>query len=67
LGDTRKGRRPNFTAAASPEKGKKLYEYFVECLKAYNLKITTGVFGAMMDVNLTNVGPVTVLVQSKNK
>jgi DNA polymerase-3 subunit alpha len=67
LGDTRKGRRPNFTAAASPEKGKKLYEYFVECLNAYNLKITSGVFGAMMDVSLTNVGPVTILVQSKNK
>ena len=67
LGDTRKGRRPNFTAASSPEKGQILYEYFISCLKVYNLPVESGIFGAMMDVSLTNVGPVTVLVKSKDK
>lgn len=65
-GDARKGRRPSFTSAAPPEKGEKFYEKFVEYLKKkYNIKVETGEFGAMMDVQLVNWGPVTILLDSK--
>ena len=65
LGDTRKGRRPSFIAAADPEKGKRLYDYFIKCLRAQGLHVETGIFGAMMDVSLINAGPVTLIVESK--
>ena len=65
LGDTRKGRRPSFVQAASPEKGKILYDYFVQCLRTYTLQVETGIFGAMMQVSLINDGPVTLIVESK--
>ncbi len=65
-GDARKGRRPSFTDAAPPEKGKEMYERFVEYLREkYGLNVQTGVFGAMMDVHLVNWGPVTILLDSK--
>ena len=67
LGDTRKGRRPSFITAAGPEKGKKLYDYFIECLRVLQLHVETGIFGAMMDVSLVNAGPVTLIVESKKK
>ncbi|MDR2591344.1 MAG: D-tyrosyl-tRNA(Tyr) deacylase [Chitinispirillales bacterium] len=63
LGDCSKGRRPNFTAAAPPEKGRQLYQYFVEKLKERVRKVETGVFGADMKVSLLNDGPVTVVVE----
>ncbi len=65
-GDARKGRRPSFTEAAPPEKGKEFYKKFVEYLKEkYNIKVETGEFGTMMDVHLVNWGPVTILLDSK--
>ena len=64
-GDVRKGRRPSFIEAARPEQAKPLWEYFNECLKAEGLEVSTGVFGAMMDVHLLNDGPVTLMVESK--
>ncbi|GGG83634.1 D-aminoacyl-tRNA deacylase [Paenibacillus radicis (ex Gao et al. 2016)] len=64
-GDSRKGRRPNFMAAARPEQAQPLYERFNEALRASGLTVETGVFGAMMDVSLVNWGPVTLIVDSK--
>ncbi len=65
LGDTRKGRRPSFVHAADPEKGKAYYDRFVERLRRSGVKTETGIFGAMMDVELLNYGPVTLIVESK--
>ncbi|MGG0644480.1 D-aminoacyl-tRNA deacylase [Sporosarcina gallistercoris] len=64
-GDTRKGRRPSFIEAARPEAAEPLYNYFNEQLRSYGLTVETGVFGAMMDVELLNDGPVTIIVESK--
>lgn len=64
-GDTRKGRRPNFMAAAASAEAERLYDYFNAELRSKGLRVETGVFGAMMDVSLVNWGPVTLLVDSK--
>jgi D-aminoacyl-tRNA deacylase len=64
-GDVRRGKRPSFDAAARPEEAKKLYEYFVQKIRATGLRCETGVFQAMMDVELVNAGPVTILVDSE--
>ena len=66
-GDTRKGRRPNFTQAMAPEAAKALYEAFVTRAAATGLKVETGSFGAMMDVELVNDGPVTLMIESPQK
>ena len=58
--DTAKGLRPSFTPAADPQTGKKLYEDFVEKVRASGLKVQTGSFGAYMQVSLINDGPVTI-------
>ncbi|RKD23929.1 D-tyrosyl-tRNA(Tyr) deacylase [Ammoniphilus oxalaticus] len=63
-GDTRKGRRPNFMAAARPEQAEPLYNLFNEALREQGVEVQTGVFGAMMEVNLINDGPVTLIVES---
>lgn len=65
-GDCRKGRRPNFMAAARPEQAEALYDLFNEKLRIAGLTVATGRFGAMMDVSLVNWGPVTIIVDSKN-
>ncbi len=67
-GDTRKGNRPGFTEAAPPELANALYEKFVDRLRRQLgvSKVATGVFRAMMDVELVNDGPVTVMVESKS-
>ena len=65
-GDCRKGRRPNFMAAAKPDEAEKLYEVFNEMLREKGFKVETGKFGAMMDVELINDGPVTLILESKN-
>ncbi len=64
-GDCRKGKRPNFMAAARPEQAEALYEQFNARLRAKGLTIETGKFGAMMDVALINDGPVTLIVDSR--
>lgn len=58
-GDTRKGRRPNFMKAAKPDAANSLYECFNKTLREKGIHVETGRFGAMMDVSLTNSGPVT--------
>lgn len=58
--DTAKGLRPSFTPAADPQTGKKLYEDFVEKVRASGLKVQMGSFGAYMQVSLVNDGPVTI-------
>ena len=67
LRDCRKGRRPSFDKAALPEKGLQLYLKSVEWLKNHGIKTETGEFGAMMDVELINDGPVTILLDSAEK
>ena len=64
-GDCRKGRRPSFLEAAAPELAVPLYETFVEALRALGVRTATGQFGAMMQVELVNDGPVTLIVDSK--
>jgi D-tyrosyl-tRNA(Tyr) deacylase len=66
-GDVRKGRRPNFMAAANPVEAKRLYSRFNDSLREYGITVETGVFGAMMDVDFVNDGPVTLLVDSKKE
>jgi len=63
-GDARGQRRPSFVAAAPAEKAKNLYQEFAEALGNLGVSVATGVFGAMMSVELTNEGPVTILLDS---
>lgn len=65
-GDCRKGRRPNFMAAAKPDHAQPLYDYFNQKLRDKGISVQTGEFGAMMDVAFTNVGPVTLILESKS-
>lgn len=64
-GDCRKGRRPNFMNAAKPDFANDLYEVFNAKLRQIGLHVETGKFGAMMDVQFTNAGPVTLIIESK--
>jgi len=64
-GDVRRGKRPSFDAAARPEEARRLYEYFVEKIRAAGLRCETGEFQAMMDVELVNDGPVTIILDSE--
>ena len=64
-GDCRKGRRPSFVGAAAPEVAVPLYEEFVAAVRAQGIPVATGRFGAMMQVELVNDGPVTLMVDSK--
>lgn len=66
-GDTRKGRRPNFMQAAKPDYANELYETFNTMVREAGVKVETGKFGAMMDIQFTNVGPVTLIIDSKEK
>jgi len=63
-GDVRRGKRPSFDAAAPPQKARALYEYFVERIRAAGLGCETGKFQEMMQVELVNDGPVTILLDS---
>ncbi len=65
FGDVRRGKRPSFDAAARPERARELYEYFVERVRNLGLRCETGRFQAMMDVELINSGPVTILLDSR--
>jgi D-tyrosyl-tRNA(Tyr) deacylase len=64
-GDVRRGKRPSFDAAARPEEAERLYEYFVGKIRAAGLRCETGQFRAMMEVELVNSGPVTILLDSE--
>jgi D-tyrosyl-tRNA(Tyr) deacylase len=63
-GDARGQRRPSFVAAAPPEQARNVYEEFAEALRRLGVTVATGVFGAMMSVELVNEGPVTILLDS---
>jgi D-aminoacyl-tRNA deacylase len=65
-GDARSQRRPSFIAAAPREQAKRLYEEFSEALRKLGITVATGVFQAMMSVELVNEGPVTILLDSDN-
>ena len=67
VGDWRKGRRPSFTSAATPEEGERLYEYFCGQLRQLEVPVQTGEFGTMMDVSLINDGPVTFVMDSRKQ
>lgn len=67
LADCRKGRRPGFSAAAPPERAEPLCDYFVDQLKQRSITVQTGQFRADMAVDLTNDGPVTILLDSQRK
>jgi D-tyrosyl-tRNA(Tyr) deacylase len=64
-GDVRRGRRPSYIAAAAPDKAEILYRSFIDVLRARGLEVAEGVFQAMMQVELVNDGPVTILLDSK--
>lgn len=65
-GDCKKGTRPSFDKSAPPEIANKLYEDFIKEVKTYGVKTGTGQFGAMMDIELINDGPVTFMLEVKN-
>jgi len=65
FGDVRRGRRPSYDRAARPEEAEPLYEYFLASLRGRGLAVSSGVFRAMMDVELVNDGPVTILLDSE--
>jgi len=62
-GDCKKGTRPSFDKAAEPKVANELYEYFISKIKSYNIPTKTGQFGAMMDIELINDGPVTFMIE----
>ena len=64
-GNTRKGRRPSFINAENPDRGLKIYDHMVNRLRDKGLNTVTGEFGAMMDIELVNEGPVTFIINSK--
>jgi|SRR5215469_16236653 len=66
-GDARGQRRPSFIQAATPEKGKELYEEFVRALRALGVRIETGIFQTHMSVEIVNDGPVTILLDSEKQ
>ena len=66
-GDWRKGRRPSFTKAADPDKGKLLYDGFIDAVRSRGINVETGEFGAVMDVSLVNSGPVTFVLDSHDR
>ena len=65
--DTRRGRRPSFIHAAPPEMAEQIYQQFCEQLRSAGVPVQTGKFGAMMDVSLINDGPVTIILDSRDK
>ena len=67
LADTESGRRPSFIRAAPPLQAQRLYEHFVSLVRKRDVKVETGQFGALMEVDLVNQGPVTIILDSRNR
>jgi len=67
LADTESGRRPSFIHAAAPPEARRLYEHFVSLVRERGVKVETGEFGATMEVELVNDGPVTIILDSRNR
>jgi D-tyrosyl-tRNA(Tyr) deacylase len=67
LADTNSGRRPSFTRAAAPDEARRLYEHFLSLARTGDVKVESGEFGAMMEVELVNDGPVTIILDSRDK
>jgi D-aminoacyl-tRNA deacylase len=67
IADTNSGRRPSFIKAAAPDDARRLYEHFVSLARGAGVKVETGEFGAMMDVDLVNDGPVTIILDSRER
>jgi D-aminoacyl-tRNA deacylase len=67
LADTESGRRPSFIAAAPPEQARRLYEHSISLARQRDVKVETGEFGAMMELTLTNDGPVTIILDSRKQ
>ena len=67
LADTESGRRPSFSAAAPPEQARRLYEHFLSLVKRAGVKLEQGEFGAMMELELVNDGPVTIVLDSRSR
>jgi D-tyrosyl-tRNA(Tyr) deacylase len=65
LADTDSGRRPSFTGAAAPDDARRLYEHFLSLVRKHDVKVETGQFGATMEVELVNDGPVTIILDSR--
>ena len=66
LADTRKGRRPSYISAANPDKGESYYNTFIDKLRSFNITVETGIFGAMMSIDLVNRGPVTIMIEKND-
>lgn len=67
IADTNSGRRPSFTKAAAPDEARRLYEHFLSLARTRDVKVETGEFGATMEVDLVNDGPVTIILDSREK
>ncbi|HLX05140.1 MAG TPA: D-aminoacyl-tRNA deacylase, partial [Candidatus Binatus sp.] len=67
LADTNSGRRPSFIKAAPPDEARRLYEHFLSLARIRGVKVKTGEFGATMEVDLVNDGPVTIILDSREK
>ena len=67
LADPNSGRRPSFTKAAAPDEARRLYNHFLSLLRLRNIKVETGKFAATMEVDLTNEGPVTIILDTREK
>ena len=67
LADTKKGNRPSFTKSAKPDEALRLYEYFNDALRGYDIEVGEGKFGAHMSISLENDGPVTIIFDTDNK
>jgi len=67
IADTNSGRRPSFIKAAAPDEARRLYEHFLSLARTRDVKVETGEFGATMDVELVNDGPVTIILDSREK
>ncbi|MGO9454156.1 MAG: D-aminoacyl-tRNA deacylase [Candidatus Binataceae bacterium] len=67
IADTESGRRPSFIHPAAPAEARRLYEHFVSLVRERGVKVETGEFGAMMEVEIVNDGPVTIIIDSRNR